>query len=139
MFKLCLIVCAVFALQVSRACDENDVEEQLVAAREQESADYLANAYGFAPNPWYSYFYHRQQNPPVSGIKNLYLGDERPMPIQTTIFFRLQITVASTRRAHLSIDSRPVSNHSGTTMRKVSNFTLTENIRKIKILLKNGL
>ena len=41
--------------QAGQTCDENN-DEQLVAAREQETVEYLANAYGFAPNPWGPYY-----------------------------------------------------------------------------------
>jgi hypothetical protein len=43
-------------LQASRACNDQNEEEQLVAAR-QQSDEYFANAYGFNPNPWGSAYY----------------------------------------------------------------------------------
>jgi hypothetical protein len=44
-------------LQVSRACDKSNEEEQLAAAR-QQSDEYFANAYGFnSNNPWSSPYY----------------------------------------------------------------------------------
>ena len=64
MSKLCLFVFVVFMAQAGRACDENN-DEQLAAAREQESVEYLANAYGFAPNPWAPYYQH----PRIPGIE----------------------------------------------------------------------
>ena len=68
MSKLWLLFSVVVMLQASRACDENIDDEQL-AAREN-SADYFAHAYGFAPNAWDFPYYYRHQNPPVSGISN---------------------------------------------------------------------
>ena len=45
--------------QAGRACDENNDEQlALAAAREQKSVEYLANAYGFAPNRWAPYYQH---------------------------------------------------------------------------------
>jgi hypothetical protein len=51
-------------LQASRACDGNNEEEQLAAAR-QQSDEYFANAYGFNPSPWGSAYY--QPSARVSG------------------------------------------------------------------------
>ena len=52
-------------LQASRACNDQNEEEQLVAARQQQSDEYFANAYGFNPNPWGSAYY--QPSARVSG------------------------------------------------------------------------
>lgn len=63
MSKICLLLSVVFLIQVSRACDENN-NEQL--AERRDSIEYLANAYGFAPNQWDPYYY--QSNARVPGI-----------------------------------------------------------------------
>jgi hypothetical protein len=56
MSKIYLLLSVVLMLQASRACDGQNEEEQLVAAR-QQSDEYFANAYGFNPNPWGSAYY----------------------------------------------------------------------------------
>lgn len=58
-------------LQASRACDGQNEEEQLVAAR-QQSDEYFANAYGFTPNPWGSAYY--QPSARVPGYGSPYEG-----------------------------------------------------------------
>ena len=47
-------------VQAGRACDE-----QLAVARQQDSVEYLANAYGFAPNPWSPYYYQPSRIPSI--------------------------------------------------------------------------
>jgi hypothetical protein len=66
MSKIYLLLSVVLMLQASRACDGQNEEEQLVAAR-QQSDEYFANAYGFNPNPWGSAYY--QPSARVQGIK----------------------------------------------------------------------
>ena len=63
MFKLCCVfLCVVLIVQVSRACnDGNDEQLAEAAAREQESVEYWANAYGFAPDVWILN-YHQPSN-----------------------------------------------------------------------------
>ena len=56
MSKIYLLLSVVLMLQASRACDGQNEEEQLVAAR-QQSDEYFANAFGFNPNPWGSAYY----------------------------------------------------------------------------------
>jgi hypothetical protein len=57
MSKIYLLLSVVLMLQASRACDGQNEEEQLVAAR-QQSDEYFANAYGFTSNnPWGSAYY----------------------------------------------------------------------------------
>ena len=63
MFKLCLFLCVGSILQVSRACDDGN-DEHLTAARQQESIDYLTNAYGLAPYPWGSPYYYQPSRVP---------------------------------------------------------------------------
>jgi hypothetical protein len=55
-------------LQASRACDGNNEEEQLAAAR-QQSDEYFANAYGYTSSPWGSAYY--QPSARVPGNKRL--------------------------------------------------------------------
>ena len=63
MFKLCLFLYVSLILQVSRACDDGN-DEHLAAARQQESVNYLTNAYGLAPNPWGSPYYYQPSRVP---------------------------------------------------------------------------
>ena len=66
MFKICcLFLSIVLILQVVRACD-NGNGEQLAAARERGSIEYLTNAYGFAPYIWIPNYH---QPSIVQGIK----------------------------------------------------------------------
>jgi hypothetical protein len=52
-----VLLSVVLMLQACRACDGNNEEEQLAAAR-QQSDEYFANAYGFNTNtPWSSPYY----------------------------------------------------------------------------------
>ena len=50
--------------QAGRACNDGN-DEQLAAAREQESVEYLANAYEFAPIPWGPYYYQPTRVPGI--------------------------------------------------------------------------
>ena len=66
MFKLCcLFLSILLIIQVGRACDDSN-DEQLAAARERESVEYLAKAYGFAPHVWIPKYH---QPSIVQGIK----------------------------------------------------------------------
>ncbi len=60
---LWFILFVVLIAQAGQACEDNN-EEQLVAARQQESVDYLAKAYGFAPIPWDSPYYNQPSRVP---------------------------------------------------------------------------
>ena len=71
MFKLCLFLYVSLILQVSRACDDGN-DEHLAAARQQESVDYLTNAYGLAPNPWGSPYYYQPSR--VPGLIPIWVG-----------------------------------------------------------------
>jgi hypothetical protein len=53
---ICLLIVALM-LQVSRAWDESNSEEEQLAAARQQSDEYFANAYGYTPNPWDSSYY----------------------------------------------------------------------------------
>ncbi|EFX72897.1 hypothetical protein DAPPUDRAFT_325653 [Daphnia pulex] len=66
-----VLLSVVLMLQVCRACDGNNEEQQLAAAR-QQSDEYFANAYGFNPSPWGSAYY--QPSARVSGYANPYEG-----------------------------------------------------------------
>ncbi|XP_046637991.1 uncharacterized protein LOC124316223 isoform X3 [Daphnia pulicaria] len=67
-----VLLSVVLMLQVSRACDKSNEEEQLAAAR-QQSDEYFANAYGFnSNNPWSSPYY--QPSARVPGYLNQYEG-----------------------------------------------------------------
>lgn len=58
MFKFCLILSSVLMLlQVIRACEGRNHEEEQLAAARQQSEDYFAYAYGYTPNLWNSLFY----------------------------------------------------------------------------------
>jgi hypothetical protein len=58
MLKLTCLLTFLLMLQVSRACNGHNEEEQLAAAR-QQSDEYFSNAYGYTynPNPWGSAYY----------------------------------------------------------------------------------
>jgi hypothetical protein len=60
-----VLLSVVLMLQACRACDGQNEEEQLAAAR-QQSDEYFANAYGFNPNSWGSAAYY-QPSARVSG------------------------------------------------------------------------
>ncbi|XP_046459011.1 uncharacterized protein LOC124205602 [Daphnia pulex] len=67
-----VLLSVVLMLQVCRACDGNNEEEQLAAAR-QQSDEYFANAYGFnSNNPWSSPYY--QPSARVPGYASPYEG-----------------------------------------------------------------
>jgi hypothetical protein len=50
MLKLSCLLTLVLMLQVSRACNGQNDEEQLAAAR-QQSDEYFSTAYGYTTNP----------------------------------------------------------------------------------------
>ncbi|XP_046637988.1 uncharacterized protein LOC124316223 isoform X1 [Daphnia pulicaria] len=72
-----VLLSVVLMLQVSRACDGNNEEEQLAAAR-QQSDEYFANAYGFnSNNPWGSPYY--QPSARVPGYASAYAEGRAPI------------------------------------------------------------
>lgn len=64
MAKFCVLLSVLLMLQVSRACDGSNEEDQLGSAR-QQSDDYYANAYGFTPETWNALYY--PSSLPVTG------------------------------------------------------------------------
>ena len=68
MSKLYLILSVVLMLKASRACNEQNEEEQLIAAR-QQSDEYFANAFGLTPNPWGSSYYQSAADLPGKNEK----------------------------------------------------------------------
>ena len=85
--------------QAGRACDENN-DEQLTAAKEQESAEYLANAYGFAPNPWAPYYQH-PRIPGIEIITVLFYNKNRKIEKSTTIYYCVSRVRQYLRGAHI--------------------------------------
>jgi hypothetical protein len=59
MLKLtCLLLIVALMLQVSRAWDEGNNEDEQLAAARQQSDEYFANAFGYtSSNPWDSAYY----------------------------------------------------------------------------------
>jgi hypothetical protein len=51
MLNLSCLLTLVLMLQVSRACNEPNEEEQLAAAARQQSDEYFSRAYGYTTNP----------------------------------------------------------------------------------------
>ena len=56
MSKLYLLLAVTLMSQAGRACDGQNEEEQLAAAR-QQSDEYFSKAFGFTSNPWLSAYY----------------------------------------------------------------------------------
>ena len=59
MSKLWLLVSVVLTLRTIRACDGNH-EDNLVRQQDDSIDYYLANAYGFATNPWNAFYNYYQ-------------------------------------------------------------------------------
>jgi hypothetical protein len=58
-------------LQLSRACNGHNEEEQLLAVARQQSDEYFSRAYGYTPNAWSSAYY--QPNLPGMYIRNFFI------------------------------------------------------------------
>jgi hypothetical protein len=71
MSKIYLLLSVVLMLQASRACDGQNEEEQLAAAR-QQSDEYFSSAYGYTPNPWGSAYYQPSARVPGKYEKSIY-------------------------------------------------------------------
>jgi hypothetical protein len=55
---ICLLLIVALMLQVSRAWDEGNNEEEQLAAARQQSDEYFANAFRYTSiNPWDSAYY----------------------------------------------------------------------------------
>ncbi|XP_045027802.1 uncharacterized protein LOC116920531 [Daphnia magna] len=86
MAKFCVLLSVFLMLQVSRACDGSNEEDQLGSAR-QQSDDYYANAYGFTPETWNALYY--PSSVPVTEYPGQYEGRttlSSPTPISVNPF-----------------------------------------------------
>ncbi|XP_057368748.1 uncharacterized protein LOC130689828 isoform X3 [Daphnia carinata] len=72
MSTFCILFSVLLMLQVSRACDGNNEEDQLGSAR-QQSDDYYANAYGFSPESWNA-LYYQSSGVPITEYPGQYEG-----------------------------------------------------------------
>ncbi|KAI9559205.1 hypothetical protein GHT06_015994 [Daphnia sinensis] len=77
MSTFCVLLSVLLLLQVSRACDGNDEEDQLGLAR-QQTDDYYANAYGFTPDSWNA-LYHQSSDYPGQYEGRTTLSNAQPI------------------------------------------------------------
>jgi hypothetical protein len=89
MLKFSCLLTIVLMLQVSRACNGHNEEEQLAAAR-QQSDEYFASAYGYTPNPWGSAYY--QPSVPGKYITNfiIFVSIFDSINISTVLQFKVE-------------------------------------------------